>query len=494
MPELQKSLGYRMLSDGSIEATLTLTFANGARRVYRERFTPSDAAAAADDMENPFRVAGAKKPVLDEGHWYWSVMLGKSLSDERAIQAWWKSLGRGKRATARAIAKEHPKGASVKQIHAWWSALGKKRRGLARGRHGGEGGDGLLGDVARAASSAASTAIDAVTLQPLTKHIPVVGDALRAVNNLQKLPLRAASDVLSGKRIDRVAVSRLKSAVASAKTLAPYVQSVVSMVPGIGSGIAGGIGAALALAEGKSITDALIVAARSAVPGGALAQAAFDVAAGLAQGKSLDQAALGALPIDATAKRLLVEGLKAARSVASGKPVDQALMDGALSALPAVAGKAAQIGVALGAARTLQETGLAAAKKLAAGKVLQAASKSLQATSETPLGKDAARLLGATGRLANADAAYSLGASGAAKRLVRGAEKKLKGAPAVFAAARASQESIKRLAEGAPKPVATSVLAAARKGRVQSNRPGAVSERELAAAFQAGRVFFVRAA
>jgi hypothetical protein len=58
--------------------------------------------------------------------------------------------------------------------------------------------------------------------------------------------------------------------------------------------VAAALGAANALAAGRPISEAMIQAARSAIPGGRLAQAAFDVGMNLAQGKNLSQAALAA--------------------------------------------------------------------------------------------------------------------------------------------------------------------------------------------------------
>src|SRR5262249_39106355 len=77
--------------------------------------------------------------------------------------------------------------------------------------------------------------------------------------------------------------------------LVPYVQSVVSFVPGLGTGVSAALGAAQALADGRPITDAVVAAARGAIPGGPLAQMAFDTAWGLAHGKPIDAAVLASL-------------------------------------------------------------------------------------------------------------------------------------------------------------------------------------------------------
>jgi len=109
-------------------------------------------------------------------------------------------------------------------------------------------------------------------------------------------------------------------------------QTVASFVPGVGTGVAAALGAANALASGRPITDALIEAARSAIPGGALAQAAFDVGVNLAKGRSLSEAALAA----------------------------------ARNRLPAGAGAAFDTAVALGKGQSLQRAALAGAGQILA--------------------------------------------------------------------------------------------------------------------------------
>lgn len=74
----------------------------------------------------------------------------------------------------------------------------------------------------------------------------------------------------------------------------PYAQAVLSFVPGIGTGVSAALGAASALAQGQSITDAALAAARGALPGGPVAQTAFDVGLSIAKGASPTEAALAA--------------------------------------------------------------------------------------------------------------------------------------------------------------------------------------------------------
>jgi hypothetical protein len=99
-------------------------------------------------------------------------------------------------------------------------------------------------------------------------------------------------NLVKGERVDKALLNNLKAAVKDVKSNAGYAQMVVSVVPGVGTGVAAGIAGAAALAEGKRIDDVLIAATKGALPGGPLAAAAFDTAVGLAKGKRIDKVAL----------------------------------------------------------------------------------------------------------------------------------------------------------------------------------------------------------
>jgi hypothetical protein len=93
-----------------------------------------------------------------------------------------------------------------------------------------------------------------------------------------------------------------------------FAAMVAPFIPGLGTGVAAALAAANALAAGQPITEALIAAARGAVPGGAVAQLAFDTAINLAKGKNVGEALLNS-----------------ARSRLPGGPAAQAAFDGALA-------------------------------------------------------------------------------------------------------------------------------------------------------------------
>jgi hypothetical protein len=193
------------------------------------------------------------------------------------------------------------------------------------------------------------------------KRVPVLGTLAGAATSLALLPARAASQLVQGKRIDRIAIDNFKHAIKDVRAVAPYVQTVLSVVPGVGQGISAGLGGALALANGQPISEALLAAAKSAVPGGPAAQAAFSVASDVMQGKPVSTVMVNALPVSPQAKRALLQGLGAAKALAEGKNVAQTVIDTAMHQIPPQYQKAVQVGVALGHAKNLQQAGAAAA-------------------------------------------------------------------------------------------------------------------------------------
>lgn len=138
--------------------------------------------------------------------------------------------------------------------------------------------------------------------------------------------------VAEGKRLDRALLEGGKVTVEALKEAGPYAQAVLSVIPGVGTGVSVALGTAIALANGKPISEVAIQAARSAVPGGPIAQAAFDTAVGLAKGQRIDDALLGA------ARSRLPEAAKAAfdtgLALARGAKIQEAVTLGARRLLP----------------------------------------------------------------------------------------------------------------------------------------------------------------
>lgn len=273
---------------------------------------------------------------------------------------------------------------------------------------------GIFGSIAHAVTHAASgvvktvgkpvakvaSKVTKVAFAPLTipgnfvakkmSKVPILGGVYNAAHRLATLPFTVTQQVIDGGRIDKVALANFKKALADTKTVGPWAQTVISFIPGIGTGVAAAIGAGLALAEGKSISEIMLAAVKGALPGGAVAQVAFNVAQGALQHKSIDQIAIGALPISDQQKQLLSQGLAAAKDIAAGKNVAHSIVDHAIQSLPPQYAKAVQIGMAMGHAKNLQE----ALKTGAMG----AASIGASALAKTDLAKNA---LGSASNLLN---------------------------------------------------------------------------------------------
>lgn len=215
-----------------------------------------------------------------------------------------------------------------------------------------------LSKVAKVTGITAVThAVNAAVNAPinLIKRVPVVGTLVKATQDLANLPVDMASQLAADGRLDKVALGNFKRALGDVKAVAPYVQVVVSMVPGVGQGLSGAIGASLALASGASITDAMTQGVQDALPGGPAARAAFKLAHGIVKGEKIDQLALDVIPIPDAQKKALTQAIGAVKDIASGKKVSSVLVDQALQALPPDVKKAVQTGVAMAHAATLQE-------------------------------------------------------------------------------------------------------------------------------------------
>jgi hypothetical protein len=149
-----------------------------------------------------------------------------------------------------------------------------------------------IAPIAKTVSSAAQTLVNGVR-----KYNPV---ALAKVAAIKAKAL--AGDIKNSvifKTLSAVASKALAPALTVIKSVVgpvlPYVQSVLSFVPGVGTGISAALGAAQALADGRPIDEAIIAGAKSAIPGGPLAQMAFDSAWGLAHGRPIDSSVLSAM-------------------------------------------------------------------------------------------------------------------------------------------------------------------------------------------------------
>ena len=231
----------------------------------------------------------------------------------------------------------------------------------------------------------------------LVGKVPIVGAPLHTVfdtaYHMAMAPANLVIDVaIRGKRIDKVALDGLTTALHDVKASAPYAQMVVSMVPGIGTGVSAAIGAGTALMNGQPIDKALADAVLSAVPGGplgkSLANVGFSVATNVVEGEAINVetitkgavgAAINSLPIPDSAKGTLRVVMAASAQVAHGQTpsVSPEVLDAAFGAvskyLPSDARKALQTGLAMGTAvvkqgdKIIQLTGPAMNKLIESG-------------------------------------------------------------------------------------------------------------------------------
>jgi peptidoglycan hydrolase-like protein with peptidoglycan-binding domain len=190
-----------------------------------------------------------------------------------------------------------------------------------------------LGKIADVALNLARGNIAGVLLPLLP---PSMQKTVRALTSdpFSRFALQTTQAALRGQNILRAAEVAAKAGIEDLREKLRFASMVAGFVPGIGTGVAAALGAASALAAGQPITEAIIAAARSAIPGGAIAQAAFDVGSNLLRGKSLSEAALAAarnqLPGGPAAKA----AFDAAVALAQGKKIQDAAFAAAGQVLP----------------------------------------------------------------------------------------------------------------------------------------------------------------
>ena len=155
-----------------------------------------------------------------------------------------------------------------------------------------------------------------------------------AASPMMRFAVDTGAGIAHGENILKAAQRAGQAGIGDVRESLRFAAMVAPFVPGIGTGAAAALAAANALASGERISDALIAAARNAVPGGALAQTAFDMAANLAKGKKLSEAALDAarsrLPGGLAAQAAFDSGL----ALAQGKSLQDSLIAGGGRLLP----------------------------------------------------------------------------------------------------------------------------------------------------------------
>ena len=190
----------------------------------------------------------------------------------------------------------------------------------------------VAGDIARTVSKAADT----------VGKVPILGDisragigALRLAAGPAAIAIDAGSRLARGQKLGDALKGAAMGHIDAVRDQLKLAEMVAPFIPGIGTGVGAALGAANALASGRPITEAVFAAARGAVPGGRIAQAAFDTAKSLAEGKNITEALL------TTARNQLPGGpatraaFDAAVALAQGKKLQDAAFVAAGRILPA---------------------------------------------------------------------------------------------------------------------------------------------------------------
>jgi hypothetical protein len=272
-----------------------------------------------------------------------------AVSDQAGLEEFVKKLTRSVERTAKKVAKDVGKVSVVRTVSKAATDVSKTKLAKTIGRTASDIGKGVqkIGTAVPAVGTIVKLASRSTPLGALARATyGAMAAALRgqnifmgALDGLAGTPVFAAlvkvgQGVLRGENVAAAAKMAVKAGVADAREALRLAAMVAPFVPGIGTGVGAALGAADALANGQPITQALIAGVRGAIPGGVIAQAAFDTASQLAQGKRLDQALLVAarnrLP-PGPAQAAFDTGL----AIAQGKNIQDAALQGAGRLLPA---------------------------------------------------------------------------------------------------------------------------------------------------------------
>jgi hypothetical protein len=239
---------------------------------------------------------------------------------------------------------------------------------------------GPVRDIARAASGIAHTVSKAAET---VGKIPILGDVARAGIGAARLAwgpyaiaIDAGSRLARGENLGSALKGAVGGQIDAVRNQLKLAEMVAPFVPGVGSGVAAALGAANALAAGRPITEAVLAAARSALPGGKVAQAAFDVAMNLAQGRNIGEATLGAVRNQLPGGPAAQAAFDVALNLAKGKNVGEAALAAARNRVPGspAAQAAFDTAVNLAKGKSIGEAALAAARdRLPGGPAARAA-------------------------------------------------------------------------------------------------------------------------
>jgi hypothetical protein len=188
----------------------------------------------------------------------------------------------------------------------------------------------------------------------LLDKVPVVGPAFSGVYDFTYgANISFAKSVSDGNRIDKAAAEGLKKKVKGVQKVAPYAQTVISFIPGVGNTASGIIGCGLALAGGQPINEAIVVGIRDSLPGGPAVRIAFDASRAALEGKSIDEIAIDSLPISVEGRKSIKLGIALTVDAAKGKNITSALFN---AMVPKDYQKAVAIGMSVGFGQKVQKS------------------------------------------------------------------------------------------------------------------------------------------
>ena len=215
---------------------------------------------------------------------------------------------------------------------------------------------------------------------------PEVGEDLQSVDGLfgfVKRVARKASRAVkrATRKVGRAVVRTAKKAIKGVRKAAQKygaaalkaAASGASLVPGIGSGVAAGLAAAGALAQGKNWKQIAQEAAMGALPGGPMARAALQAGIGVASGQRIDRALMKgvrkAVPGGDAGRAIFDASLAVARGKRLDRAVTGAARNLAMRHVPPHLRGAATAGIAALQGQRVDRAVLGAAKQIAAAQV-----------------------------------------------------------------------------------------------------------------------------
>lgn len=155
-----------------------------------------------------------------------------------------------------------------------------------------------------------------------------------ASSPMARLAVDTVAGVARGENVLKSVQRGALGAVGDVRESLRFAAMVAPFVPGLGTGVAAALGVANALASGERITDALIAGARNAVPGGGIAQAAFDAGTRLARGQNLSEAMLDTLRSQLPGGPMAQAAFDTGLALAKGKNIQDSIIAGGGRLLP----------------------------------------------------------------------------------------------------------------------------------------------------------------